>query len=120
MVKKILVVDDEPDILKVIIFRLQKDGFEVKTASEGHQAMEIVRAEKFDLVLLDITLPGLNGYEICSQIKADENLKPIPVLFITASTPSEGFQERVEQVNANGYVFKPFDYDALLEKIKEF
>ena len=120
MVKKILVIDDEPDILKVVIFRLQKDGFEIKTATEGHQALELVRAENLDQILLDITLPGLNGYEICSQIKDDEKLKNIPVLFLTASTPSEGFAERVKEVGANGYVFKPFEYDMLLEEIKKF
>ncbi len=119
MAKKILVVDDEPDILKVVIFRLQKEGYEVKTAIDGQMAIDMLSEERPDMVLLDITLPLLNGFEVCKRIKSDENLKDIPVMFLTASTASEGFKERAESVGSQGYMFKPFDYELLLEKVKK-
>ena len=119
MSKKVLVVDDEPDILKVVIFRLKKEGYDVKTAINGEMALEMLAQDRPDIVLLDITLPLLNGYEVCKRIKADENLKDIPVMFLTASTASEGFKERAMGVGAQDYMFKPFDYELLLEKIKK-
>ena len=119
MVKKILVVDDEPDILRVVIYRLQKDGFEIKTAVDGKKALAIIQEEPFDLILLDITLPELNGYEVCKSLKGDDKVKHIPVVFLTASMASEGFEERAQEVGASGYVFKPFDYEDLLREIKK-
>lgn len=118
MAKKILVVDDEPDILKVVLFRLQKEGYEVKTAIDGQMAMDMISEEKPDIVLLDITLPFFDGFEVCRRIKADEKLKDIPVMFLTASTASEGFKEKAESVGVQDYMFKPFDYELLLEKVK--
>ncbi len=119
MPKKILAVDDEPDILKVIIFRLKKEGYDVKTAIDGQMALDMIAEDRPDLILLDITLPLLNGLEVCRRIKADEYSKNVPVIFLTASTASEGFKERSESAGAQGYMFKPFDYDELLNKIKE-
>ena len=120
MVKKILVVDDEPDILKVVLYRLQKEGFEIKTAIDGKEALDIIHKESFDLILLDITLPELNGWEVCRNLKSDEKVKHIPVIFLTASMPTEGFEERAQDVGVNGYVFKPFEYKVLLEEIKKY
>ncbi len=117
MPKKILAVDDEPDILKVIFFRLKGAGYDVKTAIDGDQALEMLAQEKPDLILLDITLPTLSGYEVCKRVKSDEKLKDIPVIFLTASTASEGFKERAEEAGAQGYMFKPFEFDVLLAEI---
>jgi len=117
--KKILAVDDEPDILKVVIFRLKKEGYDVRTAINGQMALDMIADERPDIVLLDITLPLLNGIEVCKRIKADDNFKSIPVMFLTASTASEGFKERAAEAGAQDYMFKPFDYEELLEKIKK-
>ena len=119
MSKKILVVDDEPDILKVIIFRLKKAGYDVKTAINGQIALDMIAEDRPDIILLDISLPLLNGYEVCRRIKADDNFKSIPVMFLTASTASEGFKKRAEEAGAQAYMFKPFDYEELLEKVKK-
>ncbi|MDP8264494.1 MAG: response regulator [Candidatus Aceula lacicola] len=119
MSKKILAVDDEPDILKVVIFRLKKEGYDVRTAINGQMALDMIADERPDIVLLDITLPLLNGIEVCKRIKADDNFKSIPVMFLTASTASEGFKERAAEAGAQDYMFKPFDYEELLEKIKK-
>ncbi|MDD3374144.1 MAG: response regulator [Candidatus Omnitrophica bacterium] len=119
MSKKILAVDDEPDILKVVIFRLKKEGYDIKTAINGQMALDMIAEDRPDLILLDITLPVLNGFEVCRRIKADEHSKDIPVMFLTASTASEGFKERAAEAGAQDYMFKPFDYDELLAKIKK-
>lgn len=119
MFKRILVVDDEPDILKVIIFRLKKEGYEVKTAINGQVALDMIAQERPDIILLDITLPLLNGYEVCKKIKTNDCHKDIPVMFLTASTGSGGFKERAAEAGAQDFMFKPFDYDLLLEKIKK-
>ena len=117
MGKKILIVDDEPDLLRVTCFRLEKSGYQVLTAVNGQQAMEMMAKESPDLALLDIRLPLLNGPEVCMRMKKDEKLKHIPVILFTAST--QDLQEKVEACGAQDYTIKPFNPEELLEKIKK-
>ncbi|MCK9572499.1 MAG: response regulator [Candidatus Omnitrophica bacterium] len=118
MGKKILIVDDEPDLLRVACFRLEKSGYQVITAINGQQALELVNKEFPDLVLLDVRLPLLEGPDVCLRLKKDEKLKDIPVILFTAST--QDIKEKVKQCGAQGYLFKPFSADELLNKVKEF
>jgi CheY-like chemotaxis protein len=118
MKKRILVVDDEPDLLKVTCFRLEKSGYEVLSAVNGKDALEMAGKECPDLVLLDLRLPLLNGPEVCARIKKDERLKHIPVIFFTASV--QNLDEKVKACGAQGYIIKPFASEELLEKIKKF
>jgi len=120
MAKKILIVDDEPDIVKVVGFRLKKEGYAVEVAVDGQQGLDMAASIHPDLVLLDITLPKINGYEVCKRLKADEKLKDIPVVFMTASLSTGGFAENFPLTGAQGYVFKPFDYQNLLNEIQKF
>ena len=120
MAKKILIVDDEPDIVKVVSFRLQKEGYTVTAAVDGQQGLELAAAVCPDLILLDVTLPKVNGYEVCKRLKASEALKAIPVVFMTASLATGGFAENFPSTGAQGYVFKPFDYQHLLNEIQKF
>ena len=119
MSKKILIVDDEPDLLKPSLFRLKKQGYETVSASDGEEALKIARDQKPDLILLDIKLPVLNGYEVCERLKADETMRAIPVIFLTADA-SVGVEEGAKKARAAGYLLKPFDINQLLAKIKEF
>ncbi len=119
MAGKILVVDDEPDILKMVTFRLKKEGYEVITAMDGQEALDLANRERPDLVLLDLRLPVMDGYEVCKALKADENLKQIPVVFLTASVASS-IVEKVKAFKAEGYLIKPFDPVKLLETVKKF
>lgn len=119
MKKRVLIVDDEPDIVKVVAFRLNKEGYEVSIATDGEKALEALDKNKPDIVLLDITLPRLNGYEVCARMKASEVLKDIPVIFVTASLSTEEFEQRFLKTGAQGYVFKPFEFDVLSQKIKD-
>lgn len=120
MAKKILIVDDEPDIVKVVGFRLKKEGYLVEIAVDGQQGLEMALAVHPDLILLDVTLPKMNGYEVCKRLKSDEKLKEIPVVFMTASLATGGFAENFPSTGAQGYVFKPFDYQHLLNEIQKF
>jgi len=119
MAGKILVVDDEPDILKMVTFRLKKEGYEVITAKDGQEALDLINRERPDLVLLDLRLPVMDGYEVCKRLKTDKNLKQIPVVFLTASVTSS-IAEKVKAFNADSYLIKPFDPVKLLETVKKF
>jgi len=118
MGKKIFFVDDEADLLRVVCFRLEKIGYQVLSAVNGKQALEIAARESPDLMLLDVRLPLVDGPEVCSRIKKDEKLKHIPIVLFTAST--QNIVEKVGSCGAQGYLLKPFSGEELFNKIKEF
>jgi len=120
MAKRILVVDDEPDIIKVVVFRLKNEGYDVQVATDGEQAVKLAWEMNPDLILLDITLPKMNGYEVCGKIKANGALKRVPVIFMTASLGTGHFNEMFPKTQAQGYVFKPFEFQDLLKEMKKF
>lgn len=118
MSQKILVVDDEPDIRKVVIFRLKKAGYEVTHADNGQEALEIIRqGQPFDLVLLDLVMPLMDGYELCRILKSDERTKQIPVIILSAST-MHNVVAKTGSLKADDYISKPFDPEVLLSKVK--
>lgn len=119
MSKKILVVEDEADILKAVSFRLDKAGYEVLTAMNGQTALDLVRKDPPDLVLLDLRLPILSGYEVCKQIKSDEKLKKVKVIFFTASVV-HNIVEKTKEFGADDYLIKPFSPNELMQKIEKF
>jgi two-component system alkaline phosphatase synthesis response regulator PhoP len=119
MDKKILVVDDDPNIMKLLTFRLSAEGYNVVTASDGQEALDKVRQEKPDLIILDITLPLLDGYQVCSTLRADEQYKYIPVVMLTASKEMKEIAVGLES-GAVAYIQKPFKADVLLGIIKGF
>lgn len=116
--KRILIVDDEPDILKITVFRVKQAGYEVITAIDGGQGLETAKNEKPDLIFLDLGLPTMNGAEVCCKLKADEELKKIPVVILTAS--SDKVVSVVEEAGADDYLTKPFEPQDLVAKIKKF
>lgn len=115
--KKILVVDDEPDILKVVVFRLKKAGYEVVQAALGKEALRLVKAGRPDLVVLDYRLPDMSGIDIAKVMKADEGLKGIPIILLTASS-DEDMAVAVKTACIDEYLKKPFDPDELLGKVR--
>ena len=118
MAKKILVVDDEPDLLRVATFRLKKAGYEVFFAVDGQQALDSTKEYKPDLILLDLLLPDISGEEVCKRIKADVELERIPVIIFTAIT--DKIDEKSKSCGADDYLIKPFAIEELLGKIKRF
>ena len=119
MAKKILVVDDEPDMLKIVTFRLKKLGHEILTAVDGQEALDMIKDKRPDLVLLDLLLPIIDGYQVCKQVKNDETLKHIPIIFFTASGASN-VAEKAKEMGADDFLVKPFDTEHLLQKVKSF
>ena len=117
--KKIIVIDDEGDLLKMVGMRLESSGYDVKTLDSGERAVEVIREIKPDLVLLDVLMPGKNGCQVCIEIKADEVLKKIPVIIFTAHYPEEEYlKAHAEEMGADDYMLKPFEAQELLAKIK--
>jgi DNA-binding response OmpR family regulator len=111
---KILVVDDEPSIVKSIQYSLEKEGYVVVTANDGLQALEVARREKPNLVVLDVMLPSLDGYEVCRQLRQE---LPIPVIMLTAK--GEEIDKVVGlEIGADEYVTKPFSLRELLARVK--
>lgn len=118
--KKILIVDDEEEIREIVKKKLEQKQFEALTASGGEEALSICKARKPDLVLLDIAMPGLDGYQTCEKLKQDKDTRDIPVLFLTAKDLEPGsIVERYRGLGAVGYLPKPSTFDELLGKINE-
>jgi CheY-like chemotaxis protein len=118
MAAKILIVDDEADLLMMSVGRLQKAGYDVVTAADGQSGLEMVASEKPDLVLLDLVMPGLDGYEVCRRLKADEKTKHIPVILFTARFAITPLDETARALRAEDYVPKPFDAKELVLKVQ--
>ena len=116
--KRILVVDDETELVKAIEIRLRQAGYEVLTAYDGQQGLETGRKERPDLIILDLMLPKMDGYKVCALLKADTRYNKIPIVMFTAKAQAEDMKLGKE-VGADAYITKPFDHQVLLEKIKE-
>ena len=112
-----MIVDDEPDILKLTEFRLKKAGYETVSAADGFAALEKLKGSKPDLILLDIMLPGINGYEVCKRIKQDKETCGIPILFFTAYAVIADVEEKIREFGVQGVVKKPFRTEELLEAV---
>jgi DNA-binding response OmpR family regulator len=115
--KKILVVDDEPDLVETVRFPLEMEGFNVLVSYNGEDALNQARKESPDLILLDLMLPKLDGYKVCRLLKFDERYKHIPILMLTAKT-QEKDKILGKETGADEYITKPFDIDELMKKVK--
>jgi len=115
--KKILVVEDEEDILALLHFNLIKAGYLVDCASQGEEALMLVRAKKPDLILLDLMLPGIDGLEICRRLRGDNRSKEIPVIMLTARGEEEDVVRGLE-MGADDYITKPFSIKVLLARVQ--
>lgn len=118
MTKKILIVDDEPDLLKVTVTRLEVSGYEVFQAVSSEDAIEVLKENRPDLILLDLLLPNMQGDVLCKELKADKDLRTIPIVLFTASIIR--VPEKVKEMGADDYIMKPFEPEDLLFKIKKF
>lgn len=118
--KKILVVDDDPDIRELTKKRLEQNQYAALSAANGREAVDICRDEKPDLVLLDIVMPRMDGYQTCKMLKEDREARDIPILFVTASDlDASGIDERHRNLGACGYISKPASFEDILKKIRE-
>ncbi len=117
--KRILIVDDEEELVMAVEARLQANGYETLTAYDGELGLKKARTEEPDLIILDLMLPKMDGYQVCATLKHDERYKQIPVLLFTARAGEEDQRIGLEDCGADGYMTKPYEPQALLSKISE-
>ena len=117
--ERILIVDDEKDIVESVQFRLEFEGFECLAAHDGEDALSRAKKESPNLILLDVMLPKMNGYQVCRLLKSDENYKHIPIIMITAKV-QESDKFWGKESGADDYVTKPFDMEELIQKIQGY
>ena len=117
--KKVLIVDDEPDIVMTLKFNLELENIECIEAYDGEEALSKAKNENPDLILLDIMLPKINGYAVCTKLKYNDLYTNIPIIMLTARA-QEDDKAFAKQTRADEYVTKPFDMDKLISLIKEY
>jgi CheY-like chemotaxis protein len=116
--RRVLVVDDEPDVLLLCRVNLEFEGYEVVEASDGEEAMERLREQRFDVVLLDVMMPKMDGWQVLEAVKADESLRELPVVMLTAKVQDQD-QIRGWSQGAADYITKPFSPLALSQVLQD-
>lgn len=116
--KKILVVDDEPNIVRSLTFVLDKGGYDVSIAGDGVEAMSMIRESKPNILILDVMMPNKSGYDVCSEIKSDPELRDIHVVMLAAKG-QVGDREAALSQGADEYISKPFSPIEILARVKE-
>lgn len=115
---KIMIVDDEKDFVHIITTMLKKEGYEVMEAYNGKECLDKLRTEKPDLILLDIMMPGIDGYDICKIIKGDEKTRSITVAMFTVKTDDADKIKSLEESLADWHISKPIDKEELINMVK--
>jgi len=116
--KTVLLIEDEPNIIEAVSFILSREGWQVKTHSNGHDAVDAVRARNPDLVILDVMLPGKNGFDILQDIRADAAMAALPVLMLTARG-QEKDRELAERFGVSRFMTKPFSNADVLDAVRD-
>tara|TARA_B100001245_G_C22872207_1_gene419427 strand:- start:393 stop:761 length:369 start_codon:yes stop_codon:yes gene_type:complete len=116
MSSKVLIVDDEPNILMSLEFLLKKSGYQVFIARDGREALDIVEMELPDIILLDVMMPEVDGYEVCQKIKNDDKTAHIKIIFLSAKTKQTDIDKGYE-VGADLYITKPFSTRNLITQV---
>ena len=117
-IKNILCIEDEPDMIDLIRLILNRHGFDVQGADGGREGLEKVKKNPPDLVLLDLMMPDIDGWEVYQQIKADEKTKHIPVIIVTAKAQNIDKVLGLHIAKVDDYISKPFSPQALLESVQ--
>ena len=116
--KKILIVDDEPNIVMSLEYTFKKNNFEVFIARDGQEALDIVKTNYPDMIILDVMMPMVDGYATIEQIRKDDNLKHSKVIFLSAKN-KESDIEKGMALGADAYMTKPFSIKKVVEKVEE-
>jgi DNA-binding response OmpR family regulator len=117
MGRHVLVVEDEPNIVLCLSFLLEQAGYSVATAADGEEALAKARAQRPDTILLDIMLPGVDGYEVCQEIREDPDLAEVPIIILTARGRDVD-REKGISLGATEYIVKPFSTADVLARVK--
>lgn len=116
MGNKILIVDDDPEISSLVQYTLESMGHQVQICANGREVMDALRSYKPNLLILDVMLPGIDGYSLANLITEDAGTKELPIIVLSALEPSRSMFQRFSQVTA--YLTKPFNTDDLMEAVK--
>ena len=116
---RILIVEDHNFMRQLLTSRLKANGYDVVIASDGIEGLSKALQEKPDLVILDINLPGINGFEVGIKLKADPRTKTIPLIFVSARGEGEDIFKAISEIGAECYIIKPFTSEKLLEEVKK-
>lgn len=117
MSRKMLAVDDSPSVRKLVQFTLKAKGYEVSSAGDGMEALEFLKQEKFDAIILDINMPRMNGLEFLRTIKANDQYAPIPVIMLTTEGQDDD-KDMAISLGATAYMVKPFKPTQLLSLLE--
>jgi len=117
MDEKILIVEDEPNIVVPLQFIMKDNGYDVAVAFSGEEAVDAITESKPDLILLDIMLPGMDGYELCQMIRQNPDWKGIKIIFLTALS-READMAKGMALDADAYITKPFSNKEVVEKVR--
>lgn len=115
--RTVLLVDDEPDLLALLKYNLEKEGFEALTATNGTEGLETARRQKPDMIVLDIMMPGLDGIEVCRRLRQDAELRDTPIIMLTARTEDDDYVHGLD-AGADIYLGKPLSVPVLLSQVK--
>ena len=118
MAKRVLLAEDEPNIVESLTFLLERAGFKVEVQSDGRQVVSAAKADTPDVLILDVMLPGLDGYEILRQLRADQRSESLPVLMLTAKGQREDRETALEH-GADLFMTKPFANSEIVAAVKE-
>jgi two-component system alkaline phosphatase synthesis response regulator PhoP len=118
MGKKILLVDDEPDALEIYAMRLEVAGYQIIKAEDGEKALALAKTEKPDLIILDLMLPKIEGFDVCRSLKFDDEYKNIPIVILSALIQASDKQKATD-AGANDFFSKPVDFNVFLKRLKE-
>ena len=116
-VPRVLVVDDDPLIVRLLELNFRLSGFDVSSASRGDRAVERAMEVDPDVIVLDVTMPGLDGYEVCRRLRGEDRFADVPVVFLTAH-PQEALETRDLEVGVVDHVTKPFDPETLIAAVR--
>jgi two-component system phosphate regulon response regulator PhoB len=117
MAREVLVVEDEPDIRRLVVLHLERDGFRCRTAATGSDALRDVKAAIPDLIVLDLMLPGVDGLEVCRQLRRDASTASVPIIMLTAKSDEVDRIVGLE-IGADDYVVKPFSPKELVARVR--
>ncbi len=116
---KILIVDDEKDIVETLAFMLKQKGFEIISAYDGEEGLKLAKEANPDLIILDVMMPKINGYKICRLLKFDSRYKNIPIIMVTARSQAQDIAIG-EETGADEYITKPFEFNDLFRCIDKY
>lgn len=114
---KVLIAEDEPHIVESLSFLLSREGFQVRAAADGEAAFQLVAVERPDIMILDVMLPRMNGFEVLRRVRDDPGLKGLPVIMLTAKGQHQD-RRRAEESGADAFITKPFSNRDVVEQVR--